>query len=236
MQKRAVILAGGQGTRLKPYTIVLPKPLVPVGNLPIMEILLNQLKSAGFTHITIAVNHLAEIIMAYFQDGKKWGITIDYSIEDKPLSTMGPLKLIKDLPDNFLIMNGDVLTDLNFAAFMDNHLKEKRLFSISSFIRTDKSEYGVLNINADSELTEFKEKPEYSFQVSMGIYAVNKKIMDYIPEHTFFGFDHLMYKLLEEKQPVKVIPHQGIWLDIGRPTDYQLALDTFESDPKKFMP
>ncbi len=235
MGKRAVILAGGQGTRLKPYTIVLPKPLVPVGSLPIMEILLNQLKDAGFTHITIAVNHLAEIIMAYFQDGKKWGITIDYSIEDMPLSTMGPLKLIKDLPDNFLVMNGDVLTDLNFESFMENHLNEKRLFSISSFIRTDKSEYGVLNINEQNELTEFKEKPEYTFQVSMGIYAVNKKILDYIPEQSFFGFDHLMYKLLEEKQPVKVIPHTGIWLDIGRPTDYQLAIDTFESDQKKFM-
>ncbi len=235
MEKRAVILAGGQGTRLKPYTIVLPKPLVPVGSLPIMEILLNQLKNSGFTHITIAVNHLAEIIMAYFQDGKKWGLKIDYSIEDKPLSTMGPLKLIKDLPDNFLIMNGDVLTDLDFEKFMENHLREKRLFSISSFIRTDKSEYGVLNINSENELTEFKEKPEYTFHVSMGIYAVNRKVMDYIPEDTFFGFDHLMYKLLEEKQPVKVIPHNGVWLDIGRPTDYQLAIDTFENDPKKFM-
>ncbi len=235
MGKRAVILAGGQGTRLKPYTIVLPKPLVPVGSLPIMEILLNQLKSAGFTHITIAVNHLAEIIMAYFQDGKKWGLSIDYSIEDMPLSTMGPLKLIKDLPDDFLVMNGDVLTDLDFEAFMENHLKEKRLFSISSFIRTDKSEYGVLNVNSESQLTEFKEKPEHTFQVSMGIYALNKKVLDYIPSHTFFGFDHLMYKLLDENQPVNVIPHTGIWLDIGRPADYQLAIDTFESDQNKFM-
>ncbi len=234
MEKRAVILAGGQGTRLKPYTISLPKPLVPVGSLPIMEILLNQLKLAGFTHITVAVNHLAEIIMAYFQDGKKLGLKIDYSIEDKPLSTMGPLKLIKDLPDNFLVLNGDVLTDLDFQKFMDNHLNENRLFSISSFVRTDKSEYGVLDINTNHELTEFKEKPEYSFHVSMGIYAVNNKVLDYIPDNTFFGFDHLMHTLLKEKQAVKVIPHSGVWLDIGRPSDYQLAIDTFEENPKKF--
>ena len=148
---------------------------------------------------------------------------------------MGPLKLIKDLPDNFLVMNGDVLTDLDFEKFLSNHLKENRLFTISSFVRTDKSEYGVLNINDDHELTEFKEKPEYSFHVSMGIYAMNRKTLDYIPENTFFGFDHLIYELLEKQQPVKVIPHEGIWLDIGRPSDYQLAIDTFEGDPKKFM-
>ncbi len=235
MEKRAIILAGGQGTRLKPYTIVLPKPLVPVGSLPIMEILLNQLKASGFTHITIAVNHLAEIIMAYFQDGKKWNIKIDYSIEDKPLSTMGPLKLIDNLPENFLIMNGDVLTDLNFNAFMQKHLDGNHLFSISSFIRTDKSEYGVLRVNDDHILTEFQEKPSHSFHVSMGIYAVNRKVMDYIPRDTFFGFDNLMYKLLEENQPVNVIPHTGVWLDIGRPADYQLAIDTFETNPKQFI-
>ena len=117
MSKRAVILAGGKGTRLRPYTIVLPKPLMPIGEYPILEVIVRQLKNNNFSHITMAVNHQAEIIQAFFGDGSKWGLKIDYSLEDKVLSTMAPLKLIKDLPDNFLVMNGDVLTDLNFSDF-----------------------------------------------------------------------------------------------------------------------
>ena len=117
MSKRAIILAGGKGTRLKPYTISLPKPLVPIKDKPILEIIISQLASYGFNHITITINHMADIIKAFFNDGSKWGVKIDYSLEKKPLSTMGPLKLINDLPENFLIMNGDILTDLDFKIF-----------------------------------------------------------------------------------------------------------------------
>ena len=111
MNKRAIILSGGKGTRLKPYTYVLPKPLMPIENYPILEIIIRQLSSFGFDHITLAVNHQADIIKAFFQNGEKWGIKIDYSLETQPLGTMGPLKLMKDLPDNFLVMNGDVLSE-----------------------------------------------------------------------------------------------------------------------------
>ena len=119
MYKRVIILAGGKGTRLRPYTVVLPKPLMPIGEYPILEVIVRQLVNNGFNHITMAVNHQAEIMQAFFGDGKKWGIKIDYSIEDQPLGTMGPLKLLKDLSDDFLVMNGDILTDLNFAEFFD---------------------------------------------------------------------------------------------------------------------
>src|SRR5713226_1664542 len=114
MSKRAIILAGGKGTRLRPYTVVLPKPPMPIGDCPILEVIIKQLAENGFGRVRLAVNHLFEMIEAFFTDGSKWGIKIDYSLEDRPLSTMGPLKLIRDLPDDFLVMNGDILADLNY--------------------------------------------------------------------------------------------------------------------------
>ena len=117
MYKRAIILAGGRGTRMRPYTVVLPKPLMPLGEYPILEVILRQLVKAGFEHITMAVNHQAEIIKAFFQNGERWGVRIDYSLEKQPLGTMAPLQLIKDLPENFLVMNGDILTNLDFSSF-----------------------------------------------------------------------------------------------------------------------
>src|SRR5581483_4463992 len=131
MCDRAVILAGGLGTRLRPYTVVLPKPLMPIGEYPVLEVLVRQLARQGFKRITIAVNHLAELIQAFFGNGSRWGVKIDYSMESKPLSTIAPLKLLNDLPEHFLLMNGDVLTDLNFQRFCDCHIQARRLFSIS---------------------------------------------------------------------------------------------------------
>ena len=236
MSKRAIILAGGKGTRLKPYTIALPKPLVPIDELPILEIVIRQLAQQGFDHITITINHLSELIKAFFGDGSKWNIKIDYSLEEKPLSTMGPLTLIKDLPENFLIMNGDVLTDLNFGNFLDDHSSEKNLFTISSYTRVEKSEYGVLETNTKNELINFFEKPEHQIQVSMGVYAANKKIISLIPKDTFFGFDHLMLKLIEHAKHPTVKPFKGYWMDIGRPDDYQRAFDDFERMKGKLLP
>ncbi|MCZ2475118.1 NTP transferase domain-containing protein [Aquirufa ecclesiirivi] len=225
MGKRAIILAGGKGTRLKPYTISLPKPLVPIGDVPILEIIIRQLKKAGFNHVTLTVNHMADIIQAYFGDGSKWGITIDYSLELKPLSTMGPLTLIPDLPEDFLVMNGDILTDLNFEEFYDAHISNKSNFTIASYLRKDKVEYGVLIRNENAELIQFQEKPENDYLVSMGVYMMSKKNVDLIPIDTFFGFDHLMNVLIEKKQYPKIHEFNGYWLDIGRPADYEKAIE-----------
>ena len=139
MSKRAIILAGGKGTRLRPYTISIPKPLLPVCDTPILEIIIKQLKENGFDHITIAINHMADIIKAFFADGSKWDIKIDYSLEDKPLSTMGPLKLINNLPENFLVMNGDILTNLSFELFFNYHVENNNLFTISSYNRLNQN-------------------------------------------------------------------------------------------------
>ena len=234
-EKRAIILAGGKGTRLRPYTVVFPKPLMPIGDYPILEVIIRQLVQNSFTHITIAVNHQADLIKTFFGDGYKWGIKIDYSLEDKPLSTMAPLKLIKDLPDNFLVMNGDVLTDLNYGEFYEYHIKNENIFTISSYTREIKSEFGVLELDNQNNLVGFKEKPIEKYNVSMGIYMVSKKAIEYIPDNTFYGFDHLMLDLIKYKENPIVKPFDGYWLDIGRPDDYEIAIEEFDKLKDKFL-
>jgi NDP-sugar pyrophosphorylase family protein len=234
MSKRAVILAGGKGTRLRPYTVVLPKPLMPIGEFPILEVIIKQLVSAGFDHITLAVNHQAEIIKAFFMDGSKWGIRIDYSLEDKPLGTMGPLKLISNLPDNFLVMNGDILTDLNYADFYDNHVLQSDIFTISSKVREQLVDYGVLE-TTDGKLSGLREKPSMHYEVSMGVYMMSKRALDFVPADIAYGFDNLMNELVAAKQSVAVSKFSGYWLDIGRPDDYAQAIDEFDSMRKSFI-
>jgi len=234
MSKRAVILAGGKGTRLRPYTVVLPKPLMPIGEFPILEVIVKQLVAAGFTHITMAVNHQAEIIKAFFMDGSKWGIRIDYSLEDKPLGTMGPLKLIKDLPEHFLVMNGDILTDLDYLNFHDTHVMADNIFTISSYIREQLVDYGVLDTRKGL-LVGLREKPRMNYEVSMGVYMMSRRALDFIPVGNAYGFDHLMHDLVIAKQNATVRRFSGYWLDIGRPDDYAQAIDEFESMRARFI-
>lgn len=235
MSKRAIILAGGKGTRLRPYTVVLPKPLMPIGEFPILEVIIRQLSLHGFDHVTLAVNHQAEIIKAFFQDGTKWGIRIDYSLEDKPLSTMAPMRLIHDLPENFLVMNGDILTDLNFLDFFENHVTNNHIFTISAHIREQKVDYGVLEMDSSNYLTGFKEKPSAEYLVSMGVYMANRRILDFIPEGKSYGFDNLMLDLLAANKPATVRKFSGYWLDIGRPDDYIQAIEEFEQMRTRFL-
>ena len=235
MSRRAIILAGGKGTRLRPYTTVLPKPLMPIGDYPILELIIRQLAHHGFDHVTLAVNHQAEIIKAFFRDGSKWGITIDYSVEDKPLSTMAPLRLIRDLPENFLVMNGDILTDLSFSCFYDNHIKNGNIFTISSYMREQKIDYGVLNVNSNGMLIGFTEKPKTQYTVSMGVYMVKKCVIDYIPKDKIYGFDNLMLDLILANQPVSTKDFSGYWLDIGRPDDYIQAIEEFDAMKARFL-
>lgn len=235
MAKRAIILAGGKGTRLKPYTVVFPKPLVPVGDHPILEIVIRQLVKYGFDHITLAVNHQADLIKAFFGNGDKWNTFIDYSLEDRPLSTMGPLTLIPDLPENFLVMNGDILTDLNYETFYEQHVQNNNLYTILGKKRSDKVEYGILETNDKNILTGFKEKPTHEYLVSSGIYMLNKRVLDFIPVGEAFGFDQLMLKLIDNREQVKVDLFNGFWLDIGRPDDYALAIEKSEEIKRTYL-
>ena len=224
MDRRAVILAGGKGTRLKPYTTVIPKPLVPVGDRPILEILIERLKLSDITDITLCVNHLAEIIIAFFGDGSKWGVRLTYSVEDKPLSTVAPLKLLNDLPNDFLVMNGDLLTDLDVGKLFEYHVKHNALITVATHKRNLEVDFGVIEVNeAGNMAIGFQEKPEFTLNVSMGIYVFSKKVLDFIPAGKAFGFDSLMYELLKRKQIIHVYPYNGYWLDIGRPEDYEKA-------------
>jgi NDP-sugar pyrophosphorylase family protein len=235
MSRRAIILAGGRGTRLHPYTVVLPKPLMPIGEYPILEVIIRQLVRSGYDHITLAVNHQAEIIKAFFQNGKRWGIRIDYSLEDRPLGTMGPLRLIKDLPDDFLVMNGDILTDLDYAKLHDEHVLRQEAFTVSAITRHHRVDYGVLDTGAAGQLIGFREKPSVAYQVSMGVYVVSRRVSEQIPTDRAFGFDDLMLSLIASGDRVSVKPFDGYWLDIGRPDDYARAIEEFEAMKSRFL-
>jgi len=187
---QAIILAGGKGTRLKPYTITIPKSLVPINETPILEIVIKQLRANGFDNITLAVGHQAELIQAYFQDGSKYDVKIEYSHEEQPLGTAGPLKNIKNLDDHFLVLNSDDLTDLNYETFFEFHKKNEALVSIASYTREIKIDLGVIE-ETNSLLTDYIEKPTYNFKVSMGIYAFDKVALDYIPENKYYDFPQL---------------------------------------------
>ena len=229
MSRRAVILAGGVGSRLRPYTVVLPKPMMPVGEYPILEIIVRQLAMQGFERITMAVNHQANIIKAFFGNGDQWGVRIDYSLETKPLSTIAPLRLVDDLPQNFLLMNGDILTDLRLDQLYDKHVSDKRLFTIAASRRTHIIDYGVITVDSANLLSSFTEKPSMHYLVSMGVYVLNRDVLAVVPPDQKYGFDDLMRDLLARKERVHVEPYEGYWLDIGRPDDYMQAIDDFEA-------
>jgi NDP-mannose synthase len=232
--KYAVILAGGRGTRLRPYTLTLPKPLVPLVDTPIVEIVIRKLANAGYEVVTLAINHMGELIQAYFGNGERWGLTAKYSLEDEPLGTIAPLRLITDLPENFLVINADVLSDLDLSKFLSDHIETNAIFTIAATSREQVLDYGVLGTDG-RRLVSFREKPKIAQLVSMGIYAVNRRVLQYIPPTGPFGFDELMLKLIATDQPVNVVQHAGYWLDIGRPEDYERATIEFEKDRSRFL-
>jgi NDP-mannose synthase len=235
MSKRAVVLAGGKGSRLRPYTVVLPKPLMPVGDYPILEVILRQLAGQGFDHVTLAVNHQAEIVRAFCGNGSRWGISIDYSLETAPLSTIAPLRLISDLPENFLLMNGDVLTDLPMGMVYEEHVSQKRQFTIAASERTHIVDYGVLHAS-ENRLTGFEEKPKLQYLVSMGVYVINRSVLDRVPAGQKYGFDDLMLDMLARNESVHVERYAGYWLDIGRVDDYMRAVEEFEERRQQLLP
>lgn len=198
---------------------------MPVGDKPILEIIIRQLAQNGIRRVILAVNHQADLLRAFFGTGERLGVDISYSLETKPLGTMGPLRLMDALPENFIVMNGDVLCDLDFAAFAERHERDGQLFTIAAAEREQLIDYGVLLCSEEGRLTGFSEKPRSTYLVSTGVYCVSRRILDWIPKDEAFGFDQLMLKLVEAGHRVQVERHRGYWLDIGRPDDYHRAVD-----------
>jgi NDP-mannose synthase len=245
---RAIILAGGKGVRLAPVTQVIPKPLVPLEGKPILEIVLRQLQAHGFRRITLAVGYMADLIQAYFGDGSKYGLHLDYSYENEPLGTAGPLALIDGLDETFLVMNADVLTDLNYRSLVDYHRSHGAIATISAYERQVTIDLGVIIKDVGCRIQDYVEKPSFPYLVSMGIYVFEPAIMKYIldveshssskdrelkPESLsskpkgYLDFPDLVKRLLHLNQTVNFYPFDGYWLDIGRHEDYAKASEEF---------
>lgn len=237
--KRAVVLAGGLGTRLRPYTTVLPKPLMPVGDRPILDVIVRQLSAAGFERLTIVTGHLAELIEAFFGDGGRHGIAIDYFREDEPLGTAGALRLLDGLERDFLVMNGDVLTDLPYDEFFEGHRTSGAAASIAAHRRQVQISLGVLELGDGEDgdrLTGYVEKPAYDFEVSMGVYAFAPRVLELIEPNRPLDFPELVLRLLEAGEVVRAWRSDDYWLDIGRHDDYETAMDEFERLRHRFLP
>ncbi len=232
---RAIILAGGKGRRLAPYTITFPKPMVPVGDMPILEIVLLQLKQVGFTHVTLAVGHLAELLMAYFKDGERWGIKVDYSREEEPLGTTGPLLLIDDLPETFLVMNGDVLTTLDYGELYRVHLKSKAALTIACHRCNTKVDLGVIEFDGQMQVTGYREKPMIPYDVSMGVYIFDRNVLSNYAPNSYIDLPTMVTDLIEQNEKIKVHLTDSEWLDIGRPDDYEVASERFQSMRDQFL-
>ncbi len=234
--KRAVILAGGRGSRLKPYTHVLPKPLMPVCDAPILEVVINQLRENGFTELMLAVNHLEGLVRSYFGDGSDLGVSIAYSKEDRPLGTVGPLQLLADwLPEHFLVMNGDLLTDVPFSELFCDHIRSGCLMTVGTYTREHRIADGVIETNGEGFITDFREKPCHKTLVSMGVYAMSRDVLGHVPTGTPFGMDDLVLTLLGQRIPVNTFRHAGEWYDIGCPQDLDRANKAYAERRASFI-
>jgi len=233
---RAIILAGGKGTRLRPLTLNLPKPLVPVGDMPILEIVVRQLAAAGFKHVTISTGYMAELIRAHFEDGSKWGLAIDYVHEDVPLSTAGPLKLVDDLPEHVLVMNGDVLTDIDYAALVSEHIESGAGATVATKRREAFIDFGVVESDEYGWLQDWVEKPTYTFEVSTGVYVVSREAVGLVGDGEALGMPDLLLRINENGGKVLCRRCDCYWLDIGRLDDYETAQADFAANRDRLVP
>ncbi|MEI7636302.1 MAG: sugar phosphate nucleotidyltransferase [Syntrophus sp. (in: bacteria)] len=232
---QAIILAGGKGTRLKPYTMSFPKPLVPIGEYPILEIIIRQLVSSGFNRITISTGYLAELIEAYFGCGERWGINIEYVREHTALNTAGALKLVNNCEENFLVMNGDVLTTIDYSELYALHLAKGHKATVATKVRESKIDFGVVKIDEGGYLLDYLEKPVYTFSVSMGVYVLSRDCINLIRDGESIGMPDLLLRLKNTGERVYCHKSDCYWLDIGRVDDYEKAQEEFESNKHNFL-
>jgi NDP-sugar pyrophosphorylase family protein len=240
MPKRAVVLAGGAGTRLRPYTAVLPKPLMPVGDRPVLDIVLRQLRAAGTEHVTIATGYLAEIIEAVVGNGDNYDLRIDYFREREPLGTVGALATIDGLGEEpFLVMNGDILTDMSYRALMSDHRESGAAATIATTGRSIEVSLGVMHfqdVRDDARVTDYTEKPTLYYEASMGVYAFDPRVLTHIEPNVRLDFPDLILRLIAAKQHVHAYRPDAYWLDLGRHDDYETAMGEFEAMRERLLP
>jgi NDP-sugar pyrophosphorylase family protein len=233
---KAIILAGGKGARLAPYTKILPKPLMPIGDMPILEVLLRQIKRAGIDEVVITVGHMANLLQAFFQDGSNLGLHITYGLEDTPLGTAGPLSLLTGLDRTFLVSNGDVLTTLNLRDLIRFHTEQEATATIAVHRRKVDIDFGVVHCDENFRMVGYSEKPTIDYLVSMGIYVFEPKVLTYIPYNQYLDLPGLVLKMLSVGEKVVGFPYSGYWQDLGRPDDYEHANADFDSMRTSFLP
>jgi NDP-sugar pyrophosphorylase family protein len=222
-----VIFAGGRGARLAPYTSILPKPLMPVGERAILEIVIEQLATHGVLKVNLCVGYLAHLIQAVFDHRDNGEVEIEYVHEREALGTAAPLLLVDGLDDTFVAMNGDVLTTLDYGELVRYHRERGNLLTIATHERTIKIDYGMLDLDVMSQVRGFHEKPEITSTVSMGVYVIEPAALDYIPRDSRFDFPDLVQELLDAREPVGAYRYRGMWFDIGRQDDYERAVEAW---------
>jgi len=233
---RAVVLAGGKGTRLAPYTTILPKPLMPIGEMPILEVLLRQMKRFGINQVVLTVGHLASLLRAYFGDGAPWDLDITYSYEQKPLGTAGPIALVQGLDNTFLVTNGDVLTTLDIKKLVAFHKEKGGIATIAAHRRQVKIDLGVIQLDGNERVAGYLEKPTTDYTVSMGLYVFEPRILEYIPVGQYLDFPDLILKLIASGETVSGYCFDGYWMDLGRQDDYVQANEDFVKMKEQFLP
>ena len=233
---RAIILAGGRGTRLRPFTASFPKPLVPVGDTPVVELLIRSLLRHGIYDVTLSLGHLAELVQAYFQHRQRLltKLNLTYVLEEQPSGTAGSLALVEGLNDTFLVMNGDLLTDLNFNNLVRFHREHGAALTIATRRRNVKIDFGVLKLDDSGQITDYVEKPEHFYDVSMGVYVYEPSVLRYIVAGEYLDFPDLVLRLLANGERVRAYVTDCLWLDIGRPDDYERAQEMLEAHKDRF--
>ena len=232
----AVVLAGGKGTRLKPFTVTIPKPLLPLDDVPILEVVIRQLVAAGFDRIVLSLGHMHHLFSACLGDGGRFGATIEYAIEDEPLGTAGPLRLLQRCEDDFLVMNGDLLTTIDYRGLLELHRREEASGTIAVHEREVQIDYGVVEVSADGSLSAYLEKPTLPYLVSMGINVLSRGALELIPPGRRFDMPDLMLALRDAGRKVLCHKTDCYWQDIGRFDDFQRANEDFTTKREQFLP
>jgi NDP-mannose synthase len=234
---KVIVMAGGKGTRLQPFTASFPKPLMPLGDMPIIEILLRQLKAAGFEEVILAVNHLHYLIHSFCGDGSRFGLTIDYELEEKPLGTAGAIAaLLHRVGDNFIVINGDILTNFDIPSMVEEHLSLQPTASVAVHERQLKIDFGVVETDVALRMMGYREKPIFPLLVSMGIYVLDRALISkQLKSSVHLDMPDLLMALVNEGHNVHCVKQGCEWLDIGRPEDYAIAQQLFAERRELFV-